>query len=290
MVRLYQLIYICINMKIDSHQHFWNYDPEKYSWIPKEMSVIKRDFTPEDLEPVLQKNGFSGCVAVQADQSEAETENLLGFTKDHDFIKGVVGWVDLNSEDVESRLEYYSKNSFFKGIRHTVWDEKGEFMLNPIFQRGIGLLANFGLTYDILAFDYQLKAAVELVQAFPRQKFVLDHMGKPNISGKPDKEWVENIGKLGEFGNVWCKISGLVTETKNFRWKQSDYFPFLEVVAEAFGVDRLMFGSDWPVCLSAAKYSEVVGVVEEYFSSASKDDKEKIFGRNAADFYNLKLK
>ena len=254
------------------------------------MAVIIKNFTPEDLQPVLKENGFSGCIAVQADQSETETENLLGLAARHSFVKGVVGWVDLSSPDVEERLEHFAKNSFFKGIRHTVWDEKGEFMTAPDFQRSIGLLANLGLSYDILAFDYQLASAVELVQAFPRQKFVLDHMGKPRISGKPDKEWVQNIRKLGEFGNVWCKLSGLVTETKNFRWKATDFSPFLDVVAESFGTARLMFGSDWPVCLSAGKYSEVVGVVEEYFSSASKDDKEKIFGGNAAEFYNLKLK
>ncbi|NJY63546.1 amidohydrolase family protein [Salinimicrobium sp. CDJ15-81-2] len=275
-------------MRIDSHQHFWKYDPQRYSWITDEMAEIRKDFTPEDLRPILKENGFSGCIAVQADQSEAETEKLLKLAEQHSFIKGVVGWVDLTAPDVEERLKNFSDHPFFRGIRHTVWDEKGEFMTTPEFQRGIGLLTNLGLSYDILAFDYQLGSAVELVQAFPRQKFVLDHMGKPNISGKPDKEWVNNMHQLGEFGNVWCKISGLVTETKDFSWKKTDFYPFLEVVYEAFGTDRLMFGSDWPVCLSAANYKEVVGVVEEFFSSASKEDKEKIFGTNASEFYNLK--
>ena len=252
------------------------------------MAVIRKDFTPEDLQPVLKESGFQGCIAVQADQSEAETEKLLKLAGQHEFIKGVVGWVDLSAPDVEERLKYFSKNPFLKGIRHTAWDEKGEFMTDPGFQRGIGLLANLGLSYDILAFDYQLGSAVELVRAFPRQKFVLDHMGKPKISGKPDKEWVSSIHQLGELGNVWCKISGLVTETKNFSWKSSDFSPFLEVVYEAFGADRLMFGSDWPVCLSAASYKEVIEIVEEFFSSVSKEDKEKILGKNAVDFYNLK--
>lgn len=277
-------------MRIDSHQHFWKYNPQTYSWIPDEMSVIRKDFTPEDLQPLLKENGFSGCVSVQADQSEAETETLLKLASEHDFIKGIVGWVDLSSEGVEDRLKYFSKNAFLKGIRHTVWDEKGEFMTAPDFQHGISLLANLGLTYDILAFDYQLASAVELVQEFPRQKFVLDHMGKPGISGKPDEEWVKNIKLLGGCPNVWCKISGLVTEAPNFSWETSDFTPFLEIVTEAFGVDRLMFGSDWPVCLSAAGYKEVIESVEKFFSSYSREDKEKIFGGNAADFYNLKLK
>lgn len=275
-------------MKIDSHQHFWKYDPEKYSWITDEMAVIRKDFSPEDLRSVLAKNGFSGCVSVQADQSEAETEALLKMAEKHSFIKGVVGWVDLTSPDVEERLKYFSKSPFLKGIRHTAWDKKGEFMTALDFQRGLGLLANLGLTYDILVFDYQLGAAVELVQAFTRQKFVLDHMGKPKISGTPDKEWVNNIKHLAKLPNVWCKISGLVTETPGFSWKTSDFTRYLEVVAESFGADRLMFGSDWPVCLSAAEYEEVVGIVEEFFSTYSKEDNEKIFGKNTTEFYNLK--
>ncbi|WP_029037723.1 amidohydrolase family protein [Salinimicrobium xinjiangense] len=276
-------------MKIDSHQHFWKYNPQTYSWIPDEMASIRKDFTPRDLLPLLTENGFSGCVAVQADQSEAETENLLKIAEENDIVKGVVGWLDLSSPNVEDRLKYFSKNPLLKGIRHTVWDEKGEFMTAPDFQRGIGMLANLGLTFDLLVFNYQLKSAVELVQSFPRQKFVLDHMGKPKISGKPGKNWENNIVQLAEFPNVWCKVSGLVTETPDLSWKTSDFTPYLEVVADSFGPDRLMFGSDWPVCLSAATYKEVVFLVEDFFSSYSKEDKEKIFGKNASDFYNLKM-
>lgn len=278
-----------ISHLIDSHQHFWKYTPEKHSWITDEMAEIRRDFYPEDLQPLLKDHGFSGCVAVQADQSEAETELLLNHAKKYDFIKGVVGWVDLCSPNVEDRLQQFSENPFLKGVRHTVWDEQGEFMLAPYFQRGISVLTEVGLTYDILAFDYQLSSAVKLVETFPKQKFVLDHMGKPQISEKPDREWVENIEELGGNKNVWCKISGLVTETPNFSWKSSDFFPFLEVVVSAFGVDRIIFGSDWPVCLSAAQYPDVVGVVDEFFSSYSEEDKRKIFGGNASHFYNLKL-
>ena len=277
-------------MKIDSHIHFWKYNSETYSWISDEMSAIRKDFTPGDLQPHLKKNGFSGCVAVQADQSEKETTYLLKMANKHSFIKGVVGWVDLASKDVEAKLKDLSKNPVLKGLRHTEWDEKGEFMAAQDFQRGIGLLANLGLTYDLLVFDYQLAAAVKLAQAFTRQKFVLDHMGKPKISRRPGKKWTKQIQQLAEQPNVWCKISGLVTQTSNLQWKKANFQPFLEVVTESFGVDRIMFGSDWPVSLSTAEYHEVVKIVEDFFSSYSKEDKLKIFGQNASDFYNLNMK
>lgn len=275
-------------MRIDSHQHFWKYDPGKYSWITDEMSPIRKDFFPEDLEPVLSKNGFSGCIAVQADQSEAETEALLKYAGEFAFIKGVVGWIDLEATNVRERLEEFVKNPFLKGVRHTVWDEKGEFMTAPVFKNGIKALGEFGLTYDILAFDYQLASAVELVKAFPNQKFVLDHMGRPKISVVPDEVWLKNIRELEKLENCMCKISGLVPQNKSVSWKTADFLPFLHVVGEAFGPERLMFGSDWPVCLSSASYYEVVKLADDFFSSYSGENKERIFGRNAADFYNLK--
>lgn len=275
------------NLRIDSHQHFWKYDPDKYSWITDEMSPIRRDFLPEDLEPVLRKNGFDGCIAVQADQSEEETVRLLEHANTHRFIKGVVGWVGLAAQNVEERLELYSRDQFFKGVRHTVWDEKGEFLLDSAFQKGVAALEKFDLTYDVLVFDYQLKGAVDFVAQFPNQPMVLDHMGKPKISEKPSLQWISKCKGLGRHEHVFCKISGLVTETENFLWKKDDFFPFLDTIVETFGVDRLMFGSDWPVCLSAASYHEVVGIVHSYFSNFSEEDKRKIFGQNAIRFYNL---
>ncbi|MEG9326940.1 amidohydrolase family protein [Salinimicrobium catena] len=268
-------------MMIDSHQHFWQYDPEKYSWVVED---LRRDFSPEDLQPLLQENGFEGSILVQADQSEEETVKLLELANSQFFIKGVVGWIDLTAENVEERLELYSRDPAFKGVRHTVWDEKGEFMLEPDFQRGIASLKKFDLTYDILAFDYQLSSAVELTKIFPEQSFVLDHMGKPQVSKGVSEEWKRNMIELGSQSNVYCKVSGLVTEAENFSWKEADFHPFLETVATAFGTDRLMFGSDWPVCLSAASYKEVIQVVQEFFSE---EEREKIFGQNAARFYNL---
>jgi L-fuconolactonase len=268
-------------MMIDSHQHFWQYDPEKYSWVPE---GIQQDFSPGDLKPLLLEHDFDGCIAVQTHQSEEETVKLLELGNTFPFIKGVVGWVDLTSENVEDRLDLFSRDPSFKGVRHTVWDEKGEFMKDPKFQRGIAALGKFDLTYDILAFDYQLSSAIELVKTFPEQPFVLDHMGKPQMSKGVSQNWRRNILELGSQTNMFCKISGLMTEAENFIWKASDFNPFLETVVTAFGTDRLMFGSDWPVCLSAATYGEVVEIVQEFFSE---EERKKIFGQNAARFYKL---
>ncbi|MGB7784549.1 MAG: amidohydrolase family protein [Salinimicrobium sp.] len=271
-------------MKIDSHVHFWKYDPQTYSWIPDDMARIRKDFLPEDIEQLLKKNYFDGCIAVQADQSEEETVKLLEIANTFDLVKGVVGWVDLSAENAKNRLELYSRDPFFKGVRHTVWDEQGEFMTASDFQNGIAALHDFGLIYEILAFDYQLAAAVELAKKFPEQKFVLDHMGKPRVSDDVSAEWKENILKLGELPNVFCKISGLFTQPEKFNWKTVDFPLFLEVVQQAFGEDRLMFGSDWPVSTAAVSYEETVEQIRSYFPEASL---QKILGENAAAFYNL---
>lgn len=271
-------------MKIDSHQHFWQYDEQIYSWVPE---GIRRNFSPEDIEPLLRQHNFDGCMAVQADQSEEETVKLLELANTYSFIKGVVGWVDLTAGNVEERLELYSRDPAFKGVRYTVWDEKGEFMTVPDFRRGIQALGTYDLTYDILSFDYQLASAVELVKAFPNQPFVLDHMGKPKVSERMSEQWRRDIQELGAMENVYCKISGLVTEAENFNWKASDLSSFLKEVTAAFGSDRLMFGSDWPVCLSAASYGEVFGLVNDFYHNFPEEEKRKIFGLNAARFYTL---
>lgn len=275
-------------MRIDAHQHFWHYDPVEYGWINDSMAAIKKDFLPEDLEPALKANEFEGTVLVQAHQSEVETEFLLKLAEESSFVKAVVGWVDLSSDNVEERLEFFSRNSYFKGIRHTVWDERGEFMTYESFQKGISKLTNFDLSYDLLVFDYQLPGAIDLTSNFPKQRFVLDHLGKPQNSAKgPSEEWKQNVEKLANNRNVSCKLSGLVTETENFNWKKDDFTPFLDVAVEAFGIDRIMFGSDWPVCLSAASYEEVLEIQQNYFRSFSEEEKQKIFGKNAAEFYRI---
>lgn len=246
-------------MKLDSHQHFWNYDPEIYHWIDDSMAKLRRDFKPLDLKPVLEKNEVEGCIAVQADQSERETKFLLEISMHHDFIKAVVGWVDLIAPNVVERLEYYSRNPVLKGIRHTVFDKKGEFMADPGFRNGIDKLQKFGFTYDILVFENQLPEAVQLVKEFPHQAFVLDHMGKPIISSEgPSEIWKRNIEEMGRYDNVYCKVSGIFTQTPGGKWKDCDFTPYLDWVVKIFGTDRLMFGSDWPVCLAAASYEKTL--------------------------------
>jgi L-fuconolactonase len=275
-------------MVIDSHQHFWKYDPVRYSWIDDSMKILRQDFLPSDLGPILKNNGVDGCVAVQADQSERETEFLLELANENEFIKGVVGWVDLRAEGVSKRLAHYSQNEKLKGVRHIVQEEPDpEFMLRKDFQNGVSRLAEFGLTYDILVYPNQLAAAVLLSRAFPEQKFVLDHIAKPRISEGLDNQWVNNIKELALNPNVSCKISGMVTETTNFKWQQEDFYPFIDVVLDAFGWRRLMYGSDWPVCLLGGNYKEVLTIVKDYISKLPENERAGIMGLNAIEFYSL---
>ena len=274
-------------MIIDAHQHLWKYNPVRDSWITDSMKVIRKDFLPKDLKPILDANGVAGCIAVQADQSEEETEFLLKCAQENPFLKGVVGWVDLRAGNVEERLANYSYNKYFKGVRHIVQAEKDDFLLNKDFQNGVGKLSQYGLSYDLLIYPRQFPATLKMVQKFPNQIFVLDHIAKPNISEKLDAEWVKNIHLLSKHENVFCKISGMVTETKNFEWVKSDFTPYLASVVSAFGTDRLLYGSDWPVCLLAADYKEVLGIVADYFQNFSALEKSKIFALNAIKAYNL---
>ncbi|MGB5479871.1 MAG: amidohydrolase family protein [Eudoraea sp.] len=275
-------------MVIDSHQHFWEYDPVRYAWIDDSMKVLQKDFLPADLGPILKDNKVDGCVAVQADQSEAETEFLLRMAGENDFIKGVVGWVDLRADNIADRLAYFSQDKKLKGVRHIVQEEPDpEFMLRKDFQNGIGHLARFGLTYDILVYPNQLAAAVLLARAFPDQKFVLDHIAKPRISEGLDNQWVHYIKELALNPNVSCKVSGMVTETRNFKWQQEDFSPFIEMVLDAFGWQRLLYGSDWPVCLLGGSYKEVLAIVKDYMDKLPEKEKAGIMGLNAINFYSL---
>lgn len=275
-------------MKLDAHQHFWKYDPEIYHWIDDSMAEIRSDFTPSDLQPVLTKNEIEGCIAVQADQSERDTEFLLKLASEHDFIKAVVGWMDLKAENLEERLAFFSRNALLKGIRHTVYDQEGEFMADPDFRNGIAKLGNFDLTYDLLVFEYQLAGAIKLVKNFPNQVFVLDHMGKPNISSNgPSEFWRRNIEEIAKNDHVFCKLSGIFTQVPDFKWHEALFTPYLDVVVENFGVNRIMFGSDWPVSLTAASYEDTLGILENYFEEYSLEEKERIFGANAAECYSI---
>lgn len=274
--------------KIDSHQHFWKYDPVRDAWITDEMSVIQKDFLPEDLEPVLKANGIDGCVVVQSDQSEEENHFQLANADKHNFIKGIVGWVDLRSPDVAKRLEHYTQFPKLKGFRHVLQGEpQRDLMLQPDFLNGISLLNKYGFAYDILIFPDQLKFAKELVAKFPEQRFVIDHIAKPYIKDKILINWADDIRALSEFENVSCKISGMVTETNWNNWLPDEFEPYIDVVVESFGIDRVMYGSDWPVCLVSATYKQVYDIVKEYFSGYSSSEQAKVFGENAIKFYNL---
>lgn len=274
-------------MRIDSHQHFWQFDPVRDAWIDASMREIARDFLPKHLKPLLHESQIDGCVAVQADQSETETEFLLDLAQRHSFVKGVVGWVDLCADDLSERLVFYSKNPFFKGVRHILQAEKEGYMVKESFVKGIGLLKDFNLTYDILIYPHQLEEAIELVKQNPDQPFVLDHLAKPYIKDKKIEKWAEYIKQLAAFKNVNCKLSGLLTEGDWNHWQASDFSDYLTVVMEAFGRDRLMFGSDWPVCLLAGSYQHVLRIVEDFIEGLSLADKNKIMGENAHNFYKL---
>jgi L-fuconolactonase len=276
-------------MRIDSHQHFWQYDPVRDAWIANDMKIIQRDFSPNDLAPVLKENKMDGCVSVQADQSEAETLFLLDHADKHTFIKGVVGWVDLRADNIHERLEYFSSFKKLKGFRHIVQGEPDDrFLLGKDFCRGIAALHNKGFTYDILIYPKQLEAAIEFVKQFPGQLFVVDHIAKPFIKESRLDNWEKHMQALGAFDNVYCKVSGMVTEANWKIWKPNDFTPYLDVILESFGSKRIMYGSDWPVCLVAASYQQQLGIVEQYISRLSADEQVAIMGGNTTRFYNLK--
>lgn len=276
-------------MRIDSHQHFWKYDPIDYDWINDEMAVIRKDFFPGDLEPLLKQNGFDGCVAVQAHQSEQETEQLLNYADQYKFVKGVVGWVDLQADNIEARLAHYQQFEKLKGLRHVLQGEpQRDLMLQPRFKKGISLLSKFGFTYDILIFPDQLRFAKELVKEFSQQAFVIDHIAKPYIKDKKTEEWEADMQAIAQHDNVYCKISGMVTEADWQTWKIDDFKPYLDIVVNSFGTSRVLFGSDWPVCLVAGSYEKVLEIVKNYFNPFSAQEQDLVFGENAVKFYNLK--
>jgi L-fuconolactonase len=275
-------------MRIDSHQHFWKYHPVKDAWITDEMKVIQREFLPADLLPLLEKNNIDGCVAVQADQSEEETHFLLELATENDFIKGVVGWIDLRAENLEARLEYFSQYKKLKGFRHIVQAEpEDDFMLQEDFCNGISKLAKYNFTYDLLIFPKHLRYATVLAKRFPQQAFVIDHLAKPNFKEADFVEWEKGIREIAACPNVMCKVSGLVTGADWNNWATSDFTYCLDVVTEVFGVSRLLFGSDWPVSLLAASYGESCDIVEHYFSKFPKIEQDKLWGGNAIEFYHL---
>ncbi|NMC38042.1 MAG: amidohydrolase family protein [Bacteroidales bacterium] len=278
-------------MRIDAHQHFWSYNKEEYGWIGDHMDLLKHDFLPPDLLPELVNAGFDGSVAVQARQTAEETKWLLKLSEQFDFIKGVVGWADLRSEDnLRRQLDEFCKSEKFVGVRHVVHDEpEDNFMLRDEFLKGISILKDYNLTYDLLLFPKHLPVAQVVVEMFPDQKFVIDHISKPLIRSHILDPWQEDIKAIAEFRNVYCKLSGMVTEADWQKWNQEDFRPYLDVVSNAFGTDRIMAGSDWPVCLLGGSYHDVTGIVKDYIRKFPEEIHEEILGLNCADFYGLSL-
>lgn len=276
-------------MKIDAHQHFWHYSQEEYPWISEAMAVIQKDFGPQDLWAAQSTLEFSGSIAVQARESLQETKDLLALAEQDSGIKGVVGWVDLLAEDIGMTLADISQHPKLVGVRMILQAQEPEYLLRPAFRRGIAALHQFGLTYDLLLFPQHLPNAIKLAKEFPNQPFVLDHISKPLIKDGLIHPWADDIRKLAECPNVYCKLSGMVTEAAWDSWKAEDFRPYLDVVWEAFGEDRLMIGSDWPVCLVAASYSEAMQLVLSYIATYPSTTQNKILGDNCLRFYQIQV-
>jgi L-fuconolactonase len=275
-------------MRLDAHQHFWRYSPAKYTWMTDQMGILKRDFLPQDLQPLLHSIYFDGCVAVQALQNLEETRWLLELAERHPFIKGVVGWVDLRSEQLPAQLESFHKHPKLVGVRHVVHDEPDDdFMLLPEFRRGIARLRDFNLTYDLLLFPKHLKVAAKLVEEFPQQPFVLDHIAKPRIAEGLISPWQEDLHQLAKFPNVFCKLSGMVTEARWQQWQPHAFHRYMEVVFEAFGSSRLMIGSDWPVCILSGEYEPAMKIVIDYVQKFPAEVQGAVLGENCARFYQI---
>ncbi|MGQ0739640.1 MAG: amidohydrolase family protein [Bacteroidota bacterium] len=274
-------------MTIDSHVHFWKYNRQQDTWITDNMKILRQDYLPEHLIQSLKRNNVDGCVAVQAGQTGYETHFLAELAGTHPEIKAVVGWVDLQSETVSERLDYFSQYPIIKGWRHVVQNEPDDFLLRENFQRGIRALAKYDCTYDVLIYHHQLKPALKFVSKFPQQKFIIDHCAKPDIRKKTIDEWGKLMKEMAKQPNVFCKISGLLTEAGWKTWSAKDFYPYLDIVFEAFGTSRLLFGSDWPVMLLSGIYVQWKSLLEKYMESFPEEDRQRVFGGNAVQFYKL---
>ena len=273
-------------MRLDAHQHFWIYTKDEYPWMTEPLTALRKDYLPPDLEIELRDRDLEGSIVVQARQTLEESRWLCSLSDQFPIIRGVVGWVDLQSPKVEEQLAEFANHPKFVGVRHVLQDElDDEFMLRDEFVRGLSLLKRFGLTYDLLVFPRQLPAAVKLVQRLPEQPFVLDHLAKPDVAHRTLEPWRSQIRELAHHPNVHCKVSGLVTEAHWHNWQRLDFRPYLDVAFESFGPERLLFGSDWPVCLLSGSYREVHSLAIDYFSQFPPSVQSRIFGENAAAFY-----
>ena len=277
-------------VRIDAHQHFWRYDPREYGWIDDSMAALRRDFLPADLQGEMSSAGVDACVAVQARQTLEETRWLLALADEHPFIAGVVGWVDLQAPDARAQIERYAAHPKLVGLRHIVQSEPDDrFLLRPEFTRGLAMLGELGLAYDFLVYSRHLPAATELASRFAGQRFVLDHLAKPDIRGGEIRAWSADVRKLAACPNVWCKLSGLVTEADWAAWKPEQLRPYLDVAFDCFGFERLMIGSDWPVCTVASDYARTIAVVVEYLADRPANERDAVLGGNAQRFWKLDM-
>ena len=275
-------------MRIDAHQHFWLYHAERDTWITNEMSVIQRNFLPTDLAPLLKENGIDGVIAVQADQSHDETQFLVDLSTMYAMIKAVVGWVDLASDEIEEHLQHFAQYPIIKGFRHIVeGEEDPDFLMRDAIQRGIKVLTRHGYTYDLLVHPRHFESTLACVQVNPDQQFVLDHMAKPDIKNGAFDEWAMFISDLSSFSNVACKVSGLATEADWSNWRLEDFARYIDHVVERFGKDRILFGSDWPVCLLSASYADNIQIAGSRLASFTEDEKQAFWGDNAVRIYKI---
>jgi len=274
-------------MVIDSHVHFWKYNKKDLPWIDGNMKILQKNYLPSDIELTLKRNNVDGCIALQAAPSELETRFLAELANTHPYVKGVIGWTDLRADDVEKKLAELKAYPAIAGIRHIVQDEADDFLYDEKFRAGISMLKEFGFTYDILIYPRQISAAVDFVKMFPGQTFILDHCAKPDIDKKEMDQWRKGITDLAMFPNVSCKVSGLITEADWKNWSPADFYPYLDVVFEAFGIQRVMFGSDWPVMLLSGIYVQWKSLLEKYMERFLPEDRDQFFGLNAVRTYGI---
>ena len=274
-------------MHVDAHQHFWTYREDDYGWIDDRMRVLRRDFLPADLKPLLQTNGLDACVAVQARQSDEETRWLLELAGQSEIIAGVVGWIGLCSGDLERHLSSYTGNPWLKGFRHVLQDEPDTFMLQSNFVSGVATLARHNLCYDILVFERQLENVRALMVKLPEMRLVIDHIAKPDILNNSWQSWAGHMAALSKHEHLYCKISGMVTEADWEEWTPATFERYIGHILDCFGSERVMFGSDWPVCTVAASYGQVVDIVVNYVSRHSPGAADDVFGATATRFYGL---
>ena len=275
-------------MRIDAHQHFWKYSPIAHEWMDESMKVIRKDFSPTDLAKELHALKIDGTVAVQVDETETETQYLLDLAAEHDLIKGVVGWIDLKSTHAIERMHYWKKYSGLKGFRCIMQGQPDEaYITNKEFIANVKKLSSVDYTYDLLVYHHQFSSLIKFVDKLPDNRMILDHIGKPDIKNRNIKDWQANIKTLAQHPGIYCKLSGMITEADYKHWTYDDLKPYLEIAAEYFGVDRICFGTDWPVCLVAGSYQQVYQVVQKFSTQLTKDQQDKLFGANTIKFYKI---